>query len=94
MAEFDERLQINFTLIDFLNNQKTAKSKIIFTFQEVEQKPFILTFEAPNPYMSRLEMINELKIKIDYVVNEISEKKRYDILDKARQPPLDDDDHE
>ena len=79
MATFDERLTVNFTLIDFVNSQKTEKSKIIFTFQEVEQKPFILTFEAPNPYYSRLEMIDELKRKMAFLTNEINEKKIYDV---------------
>lgn len=93
MATFDERLTVNFTLIDFVNSQKTEKSKITFTFQEVEQKPFILTFEAPNPYYSRLEMIDELKRKMAFLTNEINEKKIYDVevvRQTSKQTKIDD----
>lgn len=60
----DERLQLEDMRIAFSNDQNAGKSQIKIWFAEVDEKPTILTFAIPSPYMSRLELIDSLKKRV------------------------------
>ena len=69
----DSRLQLRDMSIGFLNDQKGGKTKISIAFEELEEKPSILTFEFPNPYASRNEMFSYLNSRIERLNEAIAE---------------------
>lgn len=63
----DERTRLRDMVLNFTNDQKSSKTKILIQFEEFEEKPTELTFTVPNPFVSRFEMIAMLNTRIEQI---------------------------
>lgn len=68
----DSRMRLQDMLVAFTNDQHTGKTQIKIWFAQPEEKAQVLTFQVPNPHMSRMEIVALLKTKVEDLTEEVS----------------------